>query len=44
MPAGWQTRTLDVGDVRLNIAETGQGRPVLLLHGFPDSMEYWGAI
>ncbi len=29
------------GDVRLNVATAGQGRPVLLLHGFPDSWHLW---
>lgn len=32
-----------VGDVRLNVAQTGTGPAVLLLHGFPDSLRRWDA-
>ncbi|MET3807307.1 pimeloyl-ACP methyl ester carboxylesterase [Nakamurella sp. UYEF19] len=33
--------TVDSGGVRINVATAGQGRPVLLLHGFPDSWHLW---
>jgi pimeloyl-ACP methyl ester carboxylesterase len=35
------TRRIDVNGVRLRVAEEGAGAPVLLLHGFPDSLELW---
>jgi pimeloyl-ACP methyl ester carboxylesterase len=34
-------RRLCVGNVGLNVAVTGDGPPVLLLHGFPDSLQLW---
>jgi pimeloyl-ACP methyl ester carboxylesterase len=34
-------RTVVVGEVRLNVAGAGDGPPVLLLHGFPDSWTLW---
>src|SRR5664279_4462676 len=34
-------RSVDLGDVRLNVASAGSGRPVILLHGFPDSWRLW---
>ena len=34
-------RFVDLGDVRLNVATAGSGRPVVLLHGFPDSWRLW---
>lgn len=34
-------RTIQVGDVALNVADRGSGAPVLLLHGFPDSSALW---
>ncbi len=33
--------TVDSGGVRINVATAGAGRPVLLLHGFPDSWHLW---
>lgn len=35
--------TVDSGGVRLKVATAGEGRPVLLLHGFPDSWHLWSA-
>ena len=32
---------VDLDDVRLNVALAGSGRPVVLLHGFPDSWRLW---
>jgi len=34
-------RFVDNHGVRLNVATAGSGRPVLLLHGFPDSWRLW---
>jgi pimeloyl-ACP methyl ester carboxylesterase len=34
---------VDSGGVRLNVATAGDGPPVLLLHGFPDSWHLWRA-
>ena len=33
--------SVDSGGVRINVATAGAGRPVLLLHGFPDSWHLW---
>jgi pimeloyl-ACP methyl ester carboxylesterase len=32
---------LDVGGLRLHVAQAGDGPAVLLLHGFPDSLQLW---
>ena len=32
---------VDVNGVGIGYAVTGQGRPVVLLHGFPDSGRLW---
>jgi pimeloyl-ACP methyl ester carboxylesterase len=32
---------VDCGGVSINVAVAGSGRPVLLLHGFPDSWHLW---
>ncbi|MDI1449805.1 alpha/beta hydrolase [Polyangium sp. 6x1] len=37
-------RTVDVGEVRLHIAESGSGPLVLLLHGFPEFWYAWRRI
>ncbi|MBS2027415.1 MAG: alpha/beta hydrolase [Deltaproteobacteria bacterium] len=34
-------RLIDVGEVRLNVAIQGEGKPVLLLHGFPEFWYSW---
>jgi len=34
-------RRVRVGDVTINVALAGAGPPVLLLHGFPDSLRLW---
>jgi pimeloyl-ACP methyl ester carboxylesterase/heme-degrading monooxygenase HmoA len=38
---GFTTRTFPVNGVRLHVAEAGEGDPVLLLHGYPQSGEAW---
>ncbi|MFB7470641.1 alpha/beta fold hydrolase [Kitasatospora sp. NPDC056184] len=39
--AGVRHRYVDIGSVRLHVAEAGQGEPVLLLHGFPQHWYAW---
>jgi pimeloyl-ACP methyl ester carboxylesterase len=34
-------KLLHVGEVRLNVAQASDGPVVLLLHGFPDSLQLW---
>jgi pimeloyl-ACP methyl ester carboxylesterase len=34
-------RQVSAGGVRLNVATAGEGPPVVLLHGFPDSWQLW---
>jgi pimeloyl-ACP methyl ester carboxylesterase len=34
-------RSLRVGELTFNLAECGEGPPVLFLHGFPDSWHLW---
>jgi pimeloyl-ACP methyl ester carboxylesterase len=36
-------RTVDVGSLRLHVAEEGSGPPVVLLHGFPEFWYSWRA-
>lgn len=35
------SESLDVGGLRLHVAEAGAGPVVVLLHGFPDSLQLW---
>jgi heme-degrading monooxygenase HmoA len=37
----FQTRVVRVNGVELHVAEAGQGDPVILLHGYPQSGEVW---
>jgi len=39
--AGSRELEIDSGGVRIHVEVTGEGRPVLLLHGFPDSGALW---
>ena len=34
-------RTIQLSDLSLRVVEEGDGEPVLLLHGFPDSADLW---
>jgi pimeloyl-ACP methyl ester carboxylesterase len=34
-------RLLDVNGIRLHVTEQGEGPPVLLLHGFPETSQVW---
>jgi pimeloyl-ACP methyl ester carboxylesterase len=36
-----QQSTVQVGDIRLNVAQCGTGRPLLLVHGFPLDHQMW---
>jgi len=38
---GFQARSLKVGSCDVHVAVAGQGSPVLLLHGYPQSGEIW---
>lgn len=42
-PGGVAAR-VRVGDISLNMLDAGTGEPVLLLHGFPDSLTVWRAV
>jgi pimeloyl-ACP methyl ester carboxylesterase len=37
-------RRVPVGEVTLNVAQAGAGPPVVLLHGFPDSLRLWDVL
>jgi pimeloyl-ACP methyl ester carboxylesterase len=37
-------RRIEVGAMHLNVAVAGEGPPVLLLHGFPDSLRLWRGV
>jgi pimeloyl-ACP methyl ester carboxylesterase len=41
MPTDFATKRLRVDGVELHTIDEGQGDPVLLLHGFPDSSRLW---
>jgi pimeloyl-ACP methyl ester carboxylesterase len=41
MGPGIRQRQVQLGDVRLHLAEAGEGRPVILLHGFPELGHSW---
>lgn len=41
MPDSSQVRRFDTGEIALNLRSSGDGPPVLLLHGFPDSGRLW---
>src|SRR5450432_2718722 len=38
---GFKTRVVQVNGVALHVAEAGNGSPVVLLHGYPQSGEIW---
>ncbi len=44
MFATFDRRTVEVGDATIHCAVGGSGPPVLLLHGFPQSMAMWGRV
>lgn len=41
LPEPFQYRQIDVGDVTINVAHGGSGRPLLLLHGYPQTHLMW---
>ena len=38
------THTVRLGNLRLNVQQHGEGPVVVLLHGFPDSVQLWQAV
>src|SRR5947209_4827051 len=43
-PLGFTTRTVSANGIDLHVAEGGSGRPLVLLHGYPQSGEIWRAV
>lgn len=41
---GFERRRIDVGDVTINAVVGGSGSPVLLLHGFPQTLAMWARV
>lgn len=41
---GFARHTIEVGAVHVNVVEGGSGPPVLLLHGYPQSLEQWADV
>lgn len=41
---GIRSRTVTANGLRLHVTETGEGNPVLLLHGFPQSSREWARV
>jgi len=41
---GFEERRVDVGDVELHCVVAGSGPPVLLLHGYPQSLALWAGV
>lgn len=39
MPTSW----IETNDLRISLVDQGQGTPVVLLHGFPDTSSLWSA-
>jgi len=42
--AGFEERRVDAGDVELHCVVAGSGPPVLLLHGYPQSLAVWAGV
>ena len=38
---GFERRRIDAGEVEINVAVGGEGPPLLLLHGYPQSHVMW---
>ncbi|WP_127819586.1 alpha/beta fold hydrolase [Microbacterium sp. CPCC 204701] len=41
---GIRSRTVTANGLRMHVTEVGEGAPVLLLHGFPESSREWGRV
>ena len=41
VPAGFRSRTADLGDVKIHYVIGGRGSPVLLIHGWPETWYEW---
>ena len=39
--AGVEHRFLDAGGLRMHLAEAGEGRPIVMLHGWPQHWYLW---
>ena len=44
MPVGFTSHSVDLGGNRLNVRIGGRGRPLLMLHGFPQNSRCWDRI
>jgi len=38
---GFETKRIRIGQISVHVASAGKGRPVILLHGYPQSGEIW---
>jgi haloacetate dehalogenase len=38
---GFEALTIETGTSRVHVRRGGRGRPVLLLHGFPETLHMW---
>jgi haloacetate dehalogenase len=38
---GFETMVIETGEASINVSRGGSGRPVLLLHGFPQTLLMW---
>ena len=38
---GFTSRRIDTGDVEINLLSGGSGKPLLLLHGYPQTHVIW---
>lgn len=41
---GFEEQLIDVGDVKIRIRRAGAGRPLLLLHGYPQTLAIWHGV
>ena len=41
---GFEQKLIDVGEAKINLKVGGDGPPILLLHGFPQTHVHWHAI
>lgn len=41
---GFARHTIDVGEVHINVVSGGSGPAVLLLHGYPQTLEQWAGV
>ena len=41
---GFETKRIDIGRITLNVAQAGQGPPLVLLHGYPQTHLTWAKV